>query len=175
MKKLVLLVLLAACATQPPTQQLTAPDWQSIPPGILDAFCVRLQMDAIATGSPLALVSTTRPLANPQSFEALARLSRGRVKTHRVPQSGEELNRSVPIISEGSTCGWSAFAALQLDAHRDEMVVELSSPGINPFDPKTGGMFARVSVGGQGASWSWITLVPRGGGWVVGPIFVLVA
>lgn len=175
MKKLVLIVFLTACATPQPKPQLTAPDWASIPPGILDAFCARLQMDAIATGSPLALVSTTRPLANPQSFEALARLSRGRVKTGRVPMSAEELNRSLPIVSEGSTCGWSAFAASQLDAHRDEMIVELSAPAINPFEPKTGGMFARVTVGGQGAAWYWITLVPRGGGWVVGPVFPLVA
>ena len=131
-------------------------------------------MDAIATGSPLALVSTTRPIANPQSINALAQLSRGRVKTNRVPESTEELNRSIPIVSEGGTCPWQAFAASQLDAHRDEMVVELSAPAINPFEPKTGGMFARVSVGGQGASWYWITLVPRGGRWVVGPIFVLV-
>ena len=174
MKKIVLLVLLAACATQPPKPQLTAPDWPSVPPGILDAFCVRLQMDAIATGAPLALVSTTRPLANPQSFEALARLSRGRVKTSRVPMSAEELNRSLPIVSEGSSCGWSAFAASQLDAHRDEMIVELSAPAINPFEPKTGGMFARVTVGGQGASWYWITLIPRSEGWAVGPVFVLV-
>ena len=170
-----LALLFVSCATQPQQKpQLTAPDWAAIPPGVLDAFCARLQMDAISTGAPLTLVSTTRALANPQSISALALLARGRAKTNRVPMSTEELNRSIPILSDGPMCAWRAIPASQLDAHRDEMVVELSAPAINPFEPKTGGMFARVAVGGQGASWYWISLIPRGGRWVVGPVYVLV-
>lgn len=172
-KAIAAILLLVACAASPPPQ-LTAPDWSSVPSGVLDAFCARLQMDAIATGSPLTLVSTTRPLANPQSLNALALVARGRVKTDRVAMSSAELNRPLPITAEGATCRWRTIAASQLEAHFDEMVVELSAPAINPFAPKTGGMFARVTVGGEGASWYWITLVPRGDRWAVGPVYVLV-
>ncbi|MGZ5448683.1 MAG: hypothetical protein ACXW5U_11530 [Thermoanaerobaculia bacterium] len=167
------LSFLAACATQP-APPLAAPDWPAIPTGVMDALCARLQMDAIATGSPLTLVSTTRPLANPQSLSALAMTVRGRVKTNRVAMSSAELNRSLPILTDGATCRWRPIAASQLDAHRDEMVVELSAPALHPFAPKTGGMFARVTVGGEGASWYWITLFPSGGRWAVGPVYVLV-
>jgi hypothetical protein len=131
-------------------------------------------MDAIATGSPLALVSTTRPLATPQSLSALALMAKGRVKSNRVAMSVEEMNRALPITSEGATCQWRPVAAAQLAGLHDEQLVELSAPSLNPFEPKTGGMFARVTVGGQGASWYWITLIPRGGGWAAGPVYVLV-
>lgn len=169
-----LALLLAACAATQPQAQLRAPDWTSIPSGVLDSFCARLQMDAIATGSPLTLVSTTRPLANPQSIAALALTARGRVKNNMASASAADMNRSLPVATEGTTCRWRAIAASQLDAHRDEMVVELSAPAVNPFAPKTGGLFARVTVGGEGAAWYWITLFPRGDRWVVGPTYVLV-
>ena len=169
------LLLLSACATQPPPQpQLSAPEWTAIPPAVLDSLCARLQMDAIATTAPLALVSTTRPLATPQSLNALAMTARGRVKTDRAARSAAELNRSLPIVSEGTTCRWRPIQASQFDAHHDEMIVELSAQAIHPFSPKTGGLFARVTVGGQGASLYWITLFPSGGRWVVGPVQVLV-
>ena len=166
-------LFLAACATQP-KPQLQAPDWTTVPPAVLDSLCARLQMDAISTGAPLTLVATTRPLATPQSLNALAMTARGRVKTDRAGLSAAEMNRSLPILSEGTTCRWRPIQVAQLDAHQDEMVVELSAPAIHPFAPKSGGLFARVTVGGQGAAWYWITLVPNSGRWLVGPVFVLV-
>ena len=134
-------------------------------------------MDAISTGSPLALVSTTRPLATSQTFSALALTAKGRVKSDRAALSAAELNRAIPIVTDGSTCEWRPFPVSRLAAHHDEMVVELSAPSIHPFAPKTGGLFARVTVGGesgQGASLYWITLFPANGRWVVGPVYVLV-
>ncbi|HET8775912.1 MAG TPA: hypothetical protein VFP80_19090, partial [Thermoanaerobaculia bacterium] len=169
-----LCVLLSACATQPTSQPLTAPDWPAVPPGVLDSLCGRLQMDAIATGAPLTLVSTTRPLATPQSVNALALMAKGRVKADRAALSVAELNRALPITTEGTTCRWRPIKAVQAEALHDEMIVELSAPSLHPFAPKTGGLFARVTVGGQGASWYWITLFPTNGRWVVGPVYVLV-
>ncbi len=167
-------LLLLACATPAPKPQLTAPDWTTIPSGVLDGLCARLQMDAIATGAPLAIVSTTRPLATPQSLNALAILAKGRVSGDLVTKSVAEMNRALPVTTEGATCNWRTIAAEQLAAHRDELMVEVSAPSLNPFAPKSGGMFARVSVGGEGASWYWITLVPHNGRWAVGPVYVLV-
>jgi hypothetical protein len=175
LKNVVLIAfLLFSCAPASNAPQLTAPAWPTIPSAVLDGLCARLQMDAIASGSPVTIVSTTRPLATAQSLNALAQLSRGRVKTDRVALSSEELNRALPITTEGATCRWRAIPLAQLDAHHDEMVVEISAPAVNPFAPKTGGLFARVTVGGEGASWYWITLVPGGGRWAIGPVYVLV-
>lgn len=166
-------LLLAGCAT-PGAPPIEPPPWPAIPPGVLDAFCSRLQMDAIATGSPLAIVRTTSSLATPQSMSALALTATGRVTNRRVGQSAAEMNRAIPIITEGSACQWKPFAAEHLHNVRDEMVVELSAPGLNPYSAREGGLFARVSVGGQAASWYWLSLYPRGERWVVGGVFVLV-
>lgn len=166
-------LILSACAAQP-KPQLTAPDWPVVPPGVLDSLCGRLQMDAISTGAPLALVSTTRPLATPQSLNALALMAKGRVKADRAAAAVAGLNRALPITTEGATCQWRPIKAAQAQALHDEMIVELSAPSLHPFAPKTGGLFARVTVGGQGASWYWITLFPTNGRWVAGPVYVLV-
>ena len=173
MKKLLIVLFLVSCASRS-TPKLDAPSWTEVPPTVLDSLCARLQMDAIATGAPLALVSTTRPLATPPSLNALAITARGRTKTNRVAQSAMELNRAMPIASAGSSCRWRAIAAAEAERLHDEMLVELSAPSVHPFDPKSGGLFARVTVGGQGASWYWVTLIPNKGRWAVGPVYVLV-
>ena len=171
------LLLFTACATQPPPPPLAAPNWDVIPAGVLDALCARLQMDAIATGapgSPLAIVSTTRPLATPQSLNALAMTVRGGLDTSRLPLSTEELNRAMPVEVANGTCAWRAVPVARMDSHRDEMLVELSAPSIHPFAPKSGGILTRVAVGGEGAAWYWITLIPRGEYWSIGPVHILV-
>lgn len=144
-----------------------------MPPAVLDALCARLQMDAIATGAPLAIVDTTRPLANQQSLSALSMTAIGRVKGDRIGLSAAEANRAIPLMFAGTSCEWRAVRVADLPRVRDEMVVELSAPMINPFSPKEGGLFARVSLGGENASWYWVTLAPVGGGWAVGIVHVL--
>lgn len=174
MKKFAALVLfLTACASQP-APPIQSPDWKTVPAPVLDALCGRLQMDAIATGAPLALVSTTRPLATPQSLSALALMAKGRVKGDRAATSAMELNRALPVSTEGASCAWRPIAAAQAANLHDELVVELSAPAIHPYAQKTGGLFARVTLGGQGASWYWVTLAPVNGRWMVGPVYVLV-
>ena len=168
-----ILLFLTACASQP-AAPLKTPDWTSVPPPVLDALCARLQMDAIATGAPLALVSTTRPLATPQSLSALALMAKGRVKGDRAATSAMELNRALPVMTEGATCAWRPIAASQVNHLHDELIVELSAPAIHPYAQKTGGLLARVTLGGQGASWYWITLFPSNGRWMIGPVYVLV-
>lgn len=166
-------LIFVSCASRS-TPPIESPPWTSVPPVVLDALCARLQMDAIATGAPLALVSTTRPLATPPSLSALALTARGRARKDQAARSAAELNRSLPITHDGSTCRWRPVKPAQIEALHDEMIVELSAPSLHPYAPKTGGLFARVTLGGQGASWYWVTLVPSNGRWVVGPVYVLV-
>lgn len=168
---LIALLLLTACATRPSTP-LTAPE--SVPAAVLEALCGRLRIDAIASTAPLAIVTETRPLATPQSMNALSITARGRIRANRMAASAVEANRTLPVAVEGASCTWRPVAPAQLARHRDEMLVELSAPTVNPFAPREAGMFARVTVGGEGASWYWISLVPYGGRWAVGGVSVLV-
>jgi hypothetical protein len=164
------IALLTACATQPaPT--LTAPD--AVPAAALDALCARLRMDAIASTAPLTIVRTTRPLATQPSMTALAMIARGRVKGGRIGLSAQEANRELPLQTAGTSCTWRPIRVADMAAHHDEMLVEVSAPAINPFAPKHGGLFARVTVGGEGASWYWVALVPHGDQWAVGGVSIL--
>ncbi len=171
----VFLLFTVACATPPPTQpQLTAPQWDAIPPGVLDTLCNRLRMDAIATGAPLAIVGTTRALANQQSLSALAFAARsGRTRNPRVGSSVMDANRAIDVVTAGSSCPWRKITPEDAARLYDEMIVELSAPALHPFSSREAGLFARVSLGGQGASWYWISLHPAGDRWAVGSVAVL--
>ncbi len=164
------IALLAACATQPAPPP-TAPD--TVPAAALDALCARLRIDAIASTAPLTIVRTTRPLATQQSMSALAMTARGRVKGGRIAASAQEANRELALQTSGTSCTWRPIRVADMAAHHDEMLVEISAPAINPFAPKQGGLFARMTVGGEGASWYWISLVPHGDQWAVGGVSVL--
>ena len=170
-----LALFVVSCATQPagPAPALTAPD--NVPPAVLEALCGRLRMDAIASSAPLTIVNVTRPLATQASMTSLGLTARGKLKANRVSASALEANREIAFATDGTaSCRWNAIAPAQLAGHHDEMVVELSAPALNPFAPREGGLFARVTVGGEGASWYWVTLVPYGGQWAVGRVSVLV-
>jgi len=170
----VLAFLALSCATQPAAAPaLTPPD--AIPNAVLEALCGRLHMDAIASTAPLAIVNVTRPLATQASMTSLATAARGKVKASRVSASALEANREIPFATDGTTsCRWKPISPSLLAQHHDEMVVELSAPALNPFAPREGGLFARVTVGGEGASWYWVSLVPYSGQWAVGRVSVLV-
>ncbi|HEX6088409.1 MAG TPA: hypothetical protein VF266_28010 [Thermoanaerobaculia bacterium] len=168
-----ILMLAAACATKPPAPPLVPPD--AVSAAVLEGLCGRLRIDAIASPTaPLAVVSETRPLATQQSMSALAMTARGRIRTNRIAASAVEANRAVPVQVQNGQCTWRAVAPAQLDRHHHEMVVELSAPAINPYAQKEAGVFARVAVGGEGASWYWISLHPYGDQWAVGNVSVLV-
>ncbi|HEX8408626.1 MAG TPA: hypothetical protein VF883_07170 [Thermoanaerobaculia bacterium] len=169
----VVAALLAACSSAPKPPPLTAPAWDAVPAAVLDALCTRLRMDAIATGAPLAIVSTTRPIATQQSLSALVYLMRGRPIAERVASAVVDGNRSIPVTTEGSSCAWRAVPAAQLPRLRDEMVIELSAPALHPLAPREAGLFARATVGGEHASWYWVTLVPHGDRWGVAGVSVL--
>jgi hypothetical protein len=169
---LLVALLLASCATPPKPQPLAAPD--TVPPAVLDALCERLRIDAIASTAPLAIVNVTRPLATQASISALAMTARGRIKGNRIAQSAAEANRVLPVEGTGTQCAYRPVAPAQLDRYRDEMMVELSAPAVNPFAQREGGLFARVTVGGEGAAWYWVSLVRYGDQWAVGRVSVLV-
>lgn len=166
-------LLVTACASQPKPPPLSAPAWDAIPVGVLDLFCSRLKMDAIAGSAPLAIVATTRPISTAEAISALGRTGRGRTRVQAAAAMIDG-NRRLPVTTAGSSCAWRPVEDSQTDRVRDEMLVELSAPLIHPFLPTQAGLFARASLAGEGASWYWISLVPYGQGWRVVSVSVLV-
>lgn len=158
------LLLLTACASTPPPTGPLSPDWDTIPAGIADALCLRLKMDAIATGR-VTIVQTTQPLATPLTLGALGNITKKRGKRSDAPI----VNRVVPIqLAGGGNCTWTAIDVSAIPRHQDEMIVELSAPVPNPFSAGEAGIFARVSLAGEHSTWYWLPLLPVPGGWSPG-------
>jgi hypothetical protein len=168
-----LLILLTACNTSKPQPTIPLPEWPQVPGGIVESLCRKLRQDALGENSALVLVKTTQPIANTQSLTALAAASQKRARGERNATMLTE-QRAIPIEMVSGSCAWKGIDRLDPDKHADVMVVELSSPLRNPFEWHNVGLFARISLGGQMASWYWISIVPYGGGWVAADIRPLV-
>ena len=161
-------VLLAACATSKPP--VSTPEWDAVPAPVVEGLCRRLQMDAFATG-PLAIVQVTQPLANGDSLAALAQISaKGVPKGPLAPV----VNRVIPIETTPGSCTWEPIDVREAKRRNDAMIVEVSSPLVNPFNQQEAGVFARVSLAGASDSWYWISLVPVAQGWAVRQVSVLI-
>ncbi|HWW62429.1 MAG TPA: hypothetical protein VN181_13740, partial [Thermoanaerobaculia bacterium] len=135
-------------------------------------FCRRLHDDAIATGGTLGIVTTTRPLATTTTMTALAQAHFKRANAARVVEAMTDSHGSIPVSVANGSCTWQPISDIA-PAHRDMMIVELSSPVANPYARNEAGLFARVSLGGEDPSWYWIPLTQRGGDWAVGHILPL--
>jgi hypothetical protein len=164
----IIVLLTTSCASKPP---VTAPDWDAIPAGVVEVLCRRLQMDALATGR-LTIVGVTQPLATPQSLAALASTQPRRMRNDAAPIAST-VNRAIPITTSGTSCTWQTIDVRAMSRYPDAMIVELSAPLANPFNPREAGLFARVSLGNEHPSWYWIPLTPTGNGWAPGFVLVL--
>jgi hypothetical protein len=157
-------LLLTSCKSAPPPAGPFAPEWEAIPSGIAETLCLRLKMDAIATGA-VTIVQTTQPLATPVALSALANITKRRGKVTDAPI----VNRVVPIaLTGGGACAWTAIDVSAIPRHQDEMIVELSAPVPNPYAAGEAGMFARVTLAGEHATWYWLPLTQHAGGWTAG-------
>lgn len=162
---------LITCASQP--KPLIAPEWDAIPQGVMDTFCMRLQAEGVAAGAPVTVVNVTQPIASMRTLAALAGPRAKKVNPEQAAEALQRAQRTIPLTLAQSVCTWVAIDAAAAHRRADQMVVEMSAPVANPFTPGTAGVFVRVSLAGEHASWYWISLVPRGGGWTIGYIHAL--
>ena len=163
-----LALFLGGCATKAPP--VTTPDWQAVPPQVIEGLCRRLQDDAIATGT-LAIVQVTQPLATAESLSALAQVSAGTMPKGKIEPI---VNRVIPLQTSPGSCTWEPIDIREAKRRTDAMIVEVSSPLVNPFDQHEAGVFARVSLAGASDSWYWVSMVPVPQGWTVKKVSVLV-
>lgn len=161
------IVLVAACATAPPPPP--APKWTEVPRGVLDAFCAKLHDEGISSETTMEVVSTTQPLITPQAMSGLAESSMylRRFDAYAVADEANRDAEPIPVVIPTGSCAWRA---VHETARRspDVLTLELSSPFKNPFARKTSGLFARITLARESATWYWVPLADRDGRWVVG-------
>jgi hypothetical protein len=161
------IVLIAACATAPPPPP--APKWTEVPRGVLDAFCAKLHDEGISVETAMEVVTTTQPLITPQAMSGLAE-SVMYAKNFDAYTVAEDASRDIEplaVVVPAGSCGWRAIDQKARRAS-DVMTVELSAPFKNPFARKASGLFARLSLARDSATWYWLPLAEREGRWVVG-------
>jgi hypothetical protein len=163
---LLFLSTISCASTTPPPP--AAPEWNAIPLGVIDALCLRLKAEGLAAGATMTVVNATRPIASVRAVAALGGPSPRKVSGDRVMTALRGAQKSIPLTLGGGACSWRAIDAAAVERHSDELVVELSAPLANPYQAGAAGVFVRVSLAGEHASWYWVSLMPRGGGWAVG-------
>ena len=163
MKQFAALLLLAACAHNPPPPPPTPPPM--VPRAAVDAMCSRVHSEGIDT--ELRAVTRSQPLITPQAVAALG--SAMFFSGHANQQITAAI--SVPVETTGS-CVKRAIESVGA-AESDMMVVEFSSPFVNPFARGQLGVLARLSLGGEAATWYWVPLGERGGQWGAGSPLML--
>jgi hypothetical protein len=165
-----LLLMFAACATRSAPPPPTLPAWSEVPASVLDAFCIRLHDEGISRETALNVVATTQPLVTVGSMTALADAAfyHGRLEPSRAAESAAEGSQSLPVRTGGGTCSWRSIPAAGRRIQTDIMTVELSSPFVNPFVRGSAGLLARLSLGGESATWYWIPIARRDDTWAAG-------
>jgi hypothetical protein len=166
------LLLLAACASSTPPA--TPPQWTEIPPSILNAFCARVRGEAVSRDSEIAVVKTTSPIITASSLRALAESYFKSADTVMLAEALNAALKPLPLtITSGGSCTWRAIDRVDTRRDHEVLIVELSAPFLNPFQRTESGLFARMSVGGQGSQWYWIPLAERDGNWAIGRVVPL--
>ena len=155
MRNTLLLLALVACAHHPPPPPPIPPT--AVPRAAVDMMCSRMHAEGM-TGELRAL-RMTQPLITPTSVEALA--SAMFYTGRSAPQISAAA--SVPVETSGSCVTRAVDSITSRDA--DVMIVAFSSPFANPFVRGQLGVFARVSLGAEAATWYWIPIGQRGGSW----------
>ena len=151
-----LLLAFAACAHRPPPPPPLPPT--VVPRAAVDMMCSRMHAEGMA--GELRALKMTQPLITPQSVQALAEAMfyRGGRVPPQIAVAG-----SVPVETAGSCVTHPLDSITSRDS--DVMIAAFSSPFENPFVRGQLGVFARVSLGSEAATWYWIPIGQRGGSW----------
>jgi hypothetical protein len=146
-----------------------------VPPAVLDALCGKLKQEGVSsTDVPVTIVTTTQPLISAASLRSLAQAYGKDAEVSALAQLINSALQPLPIdITAAHSCAWSAIAKLDPELHHDYMVVELSSPFLNPFTHRESGLFARYSLGGHDSQWYWVPLAERNGVWAIGSVLTI--
>ena len=168
---LVAALLIFECATTKPAEA-PPPPLTEIPSSVLESFCARLRDEGYSAEQAIEAVRTTQPLATAQSMKGLAEAA-GYAKSFDPVAAAQTASLDpLPVVVPRANCAWRA---VEESARRsgDIMTVELSTPFANPFVRHSFGLFARVSLAREAATWYWVPLAARDGRWAAGTPILL--
>lgn len=158
------LLVLACGSTPPPPPAPTT--WTSLPPTIVQALCTKLHAEGM--GGTINIVTTTAPLITRESLIGLAAAADAPSKKDQSKLNDvlAVASLKLPIALEGTgACELHPIASAAA-GHSDEMLLELSAPFVNPFERKSTGLLARLSLAGEAPQWYWIPLGLHNGQWM---------
>jgi hypothetical protein len=170
-----ILLFLVSCATakNPPPPRL--PQWNTMPPAVLDALCANFRDEGISTSTTVNVVKNAqRLLLTPASMQTLAesQFYHGKIDPAHAATAAAEEAVEIPIsITRG--CAWRPIEPQTGARYTDTMTLELSPPIANPFARNSAGLFARLVLGGEASTWYWIPLVAHGDIWMPGRLTML--
>jgi hypothetical protein len=158
-----LAVFLAACASSAPPP---LPKVERLPEAALDVICSRLRAEGMT--SELRVVKETQPIVTPGALQALAEIS-DRAKPPK-PEALQAIASAaaVPIEPRSNTCISRYVTAADAARVNDVMILQFSSPFVNPFGRGESGTLVRISLGGESSTWYWIPLAYRSERWMAG-------
>ncbi len=154
LKPVLTLLLAVACAHKPPQPPAIPPP--AVPRAAVDMMCTRMHTEGI--NGELRAVKTSQPLITQSAVMALAAAMFYARRT--APQI--RAANSVPVEISGS-CATAIDSITSRDS--DAMVVQFSPPFENPFVRGQLGLFARLSLGNEAATWYWIAIGQQNGIW----------
>jgi len=165
------LLAVVGCASAPPPPP---PVLTEMPRSVLEALCVRVRDEGYSADTVMYVVTATQPLITPQSMIALADASYyGRpFDPSAAAEAANRESAPLPVTVPPGSCAWRGIGE---HVHRssDTLTLDLSSPMRNPFERNSFGLFARVSLAREAATWYWVPLGERDGKWAAGKPMLL--
>jgi hypothetical protein len=153
-----------------PPPPATVPQWEAVPAVVVQAMCIKLHTEGMS--GPVTVVSSTEPLITRESLMGLGEIA-DQADSKKDPSllatSIAAGSPKLPVtveVPEG--CEFHAVASVK-EVRGDEMVLQISSPLVNPYEKVSAGLFARLSLGGENPQWYWVPLAKtKEGKWVAG-------
>lgn len=142
------------------------PQLTAFPEAAVDAMCSKLKSEGMT--SEIRVVNHTQPIVTPASLKALGDVGFGSGRADPDAVRAVVITPLIPVALKGKSCVTRFIAPAEAESSHDVMVIEFSSPFRNPYSPRHIGTFARMSLGGAGATWYWIPLNMRGDQWYAG-------
>ncbi len=164
------ILLVTGCASTPKKVYPPAPafdTWTSVPAFVVDAVCGKLQSEGL--GGTVDIVVTTEPIITRESLFGLAAAAESKTRENptQVMALAEAGKVKLPLTIEAAGCELRKIASAG-EARGDEMMLQLSPPFLNPYERKSVGLFARLSLGGHSSQWYWVPFGQHEGKWFAG-------
>ena len=164
MRIAVLTMFLAACASTKPAAAPKSVD--KLPDSAVDVICSRLRAEGMT--SELRVVKETQAIVTPGALQALAEIADRPRQPKPDALQAIAMTPLIPIEPRTNTCISRYVTSAEAARANDVMILQFSSPFVNPFGRGESGTLVRISLGGESSTWYWVPLVYRSDRWLAG-------